>query len=138
MKKQITVSICGIALVVVTTMLWLRVRSLETTVNTLNQRLQSNPTVVTVGQTKTNKDSAQQPVFKLIESAKHNEYTTNIGVPWDVERAMMSGAHENDTTRDTMQGEPIQIEVSPTTPTNDSTSPPKMNLDFLDRDTGPN
>ena len=75
----------------------LRVRSLETTVNALNQRLQSNPTVVTVGKTQTNKDSAQQPVFKLIESAKHNEHTTNIGVPWNVERAMMSGTHENDS-----------------------------------------
>jgi hypothetical protein len=121
--------------------MWFQIRNLEKQVSLLT-RTSARPQVYPVGQQSPKVvPTPQQSVFKLAGSqgtTGPTQQTTPIGVPWDVERAMMGGAHGNDATRATMQDKTIQSDVSPTTLSNDSTSPPKMNLDFLDRDTGPN
>ncbi len=134
MKKKLAISVFAVVLLSTIAMFWLRVRSLEKTLESLNKRLQNNPTVVTVGEAKSNDSSEHKPVFKLIESAKHTEQNSNVGVPWDVERAIMGGARESEI----MRGESIRVEMSPAAPTIESPAQPRMNLDFLNRDTGSN
>jgi hypothetical protein len=111
MKSQAIIAICFTVLTLATIALWLRVRSLE---------VQS-------------KENAKgNSVFKLIENTGNNGHTTNIGVPWDVERAMMGDAAQRN---ELFRPEPIKNEVSPTTPLD---SPPRINLDNLNRESDSN
>lgn len=132
MKKQAIIALVGIVMIVAIGMLWLRVRSLEATVDALNQRLQTNRNVVTVGEAKSDENAEGKPIFKLIESAKHNDKTTNVGVPWDVERAMMGEANTGEASR----FDPSRIVAPPESTVIEPMSPPKMNLDFLEREPG--
>jgi hypothetical protein len=94
MLKQSIRTLACVALIAVIGALWLRVRSLEATVNALNQR--SAPAVVMpIGEAKSN-GAEHKPVFKLIDSATENQHKSNVGVPWDVERALMGDSQKTE------------------------------------------
>lgn len=91
MNKQSLTALAGVIMLVAIVALWIRVRSLEHTVQALNKRLDANSqvAVIPIGQPQPATKRNNEPVFKLIEGAKHDERTSNVGVPWEVERAMI-------------------------------------------------
>jgi hypothetical protein len=96
MRKQAVIAAVGIGLLVAVGLLYWRVRVLEQTVQTLNPRLSSHGTVVSLQQPAPPNSEPKQQVFKLIDTAPTTSTpgTTKIGVPWSVERAMIGGANE--------------------------------------------
>ena len=99
MKKQLAISIFAVVLVSTIAMLWLRVRSLEATVQALRQQLETNPRILNVSEATSNESGKSKPIFKLIETTKHNEHSSNVGVPWDIERVMIGDANKNEQMR---------------------------------------
>lgn len=99
MNKQSLTALAGVVMFVAIVALWLRVQSLEQAINALNKRMAAGPpvTVIPIAQPQTENKAREKPVFKLIEGASHNERTSNVGVPWEVERAMTPV--ENDGAR---------------------------------------
>ena len=101
MKKQLPVTTLIVALVVVIGLLWLRIRSLENTVAGLEKQFLTRFGVVSVQLPESNQkqQADKQRVFKLIESKKPNSGTSNVGVRWDVERAMMPNGNPSAVPR---------------------------------------
>jgi hypothetical protein len=91
MRKQPLIVIFGIILAVMVALLWWRVRKLEQTVNTLRV-LPAASTVVGLPQRDPEDNAEKKQVFKLIDSPPVDPGKSKVGVPWDVERAMMGGA----------------------------------------------
>lgn len=85
MNKQSLTALAGAVMFVAIVALWVRVHSLEQAIQTLNKRPQA--AIVPIAQPQPGNHADKEPVFKLIEGAKHNERTSNVGVPWEVERA---------------------------------------------------
>jgi len=90
MKKQLfAAAFCGVLLFVVG-LLWWRVRELEKIVNSLRYQPVANSTVVWQKEQQSKNDSPKKQVFKLIDSPETvDPGKTKVGVPWNVERAMM-------------------------------------------------
>ena len=108
MLQQAIKTLACVALITVIGVLWLRVRSLEATVNALNSNGQRAAVVMPIGETKSNR-AEQKPVFKLIDSATDNQHESNVGVPWDVERAMIGeGGIEDMSTTDCRSTSPLR------------------------------
>ncbi len=92
MKKQLfAAAFCGV-LLFMNGLLWWRVRELDKIVDSLRQQRASNSTVVLASEQHSNDDKEKKQVFKLIDSPPVDPNRSNIGVPWDVERAMMGGS----------------------------------------------
>jgi len=92
MKKQLfAVASCG-ALLLLVGLLWWRVRELERIVDSLKKQQASNSTVVWHNEQQSNKSTEKKQVFKLIDSPPVDTGRSKVGVPWDVERAMIGGA----------------------------------------------
>ncbi len=95
MKKQwFAVAFCSVLLVLVG-LLWWRVRELEKTVNSLRIQPVANSTVVWQNEEHSKNDAEKKHVFKLIDSAPVDPGKSKVGVPWNVERAMMNDADQN-------------------------------------------
>jgi hypothetical protein len=93
MKKQLfTVAFCSVLLFLVGLMWW-RVRELEKTVESLRQQHSSNSTVAWQNEQQSSNNTEKKQVFKLIDSPPVDPGRSKVGVPWDVERAMMGGAN---------------------------------------------
>jgi hypothetical protein len=94
MKKQLVVAtFCGVLLFMVG-LLWWRVRELEKTVNSLRIQPAANSTVVWQNEQQPKDNSEKKQVFKLIDSPPVDAGKSKVGVPWDVERAMMGGSDQ--------------------------------------------
>jgi hypothetical protein len=112
-KRSITV-ILGIAVMLLTAMLWWRVRTLEKSVDSLTRQLQSKPGAFPVGITYPSlpQNEDRKSIFKLIDSAPVDDSKTKVGVPWNVERGMLlDGAQRNapaENRRPTIIYEPPQ------------------------------
>jgi hypothetical protein len=100
MRKQLfTVAFCGVLLFLVG-LLWWRVQELEKVVDSLKEQRASNSTVVWQND-KLKTDTGKKSVFKLIDSTPATDpQKSKVGVPWDVERAMVGRA---DRSREPMQ-----------------------------------
>jgi hypothetical protein len=103
MKKQLTVTTLVVALIVAIGLLWLRIRSLENTVAGLEKQFSAKFGVVSVQLKQPDqKDQVdKQQVFKLIDSAKQETGTSNVRVPWSVERAMIPSGNSPQIPRTT-------------------------------------
>ena len=101
MKKQLAVTALVVALVMVIGLLWLRIRSLENTVAGLEKQFVAKFGVVSVRLPESDqKQQTDKPqVFKLIESRRQDTGTSNVGVPWSVERAMMPNGNPSAVPR---------------------------------------
>jgi hypothetical protein len=101
MKKQLAVTTLIVALVVVIGVLWLRVRSLENTVAGLEKQFLAKFGVVSVQlpEPDQKQQTDKQQVFRLIESKKPDAGTSNVGVPWNVERAMIPNGNPSAVPR---------------------------------------
>jgi hypothetical protein len=97
MKKQWVVGLLGAAMSIAVVMLWLRVRNLENTVDSLTRQLQAKPGVITVrsSELEQSKEADGKHVFKLIDAAPPKDGATEVGVPWSVEHGMMLDAAEH-------------------------------------------
>jgi hypothetical protein len=93
MKKQWLATVFGIGSILLVGLLWLRVRELEKTVSGLEKQLQTKFGVVSVRLNEADQEhqADKQQVFKLIGSPDVDPEKSKVGVPWDVERAMMGG-----------------------------------------------
>ncbi len=87
MKKQWVASAAFIALLLGVGLLWLRVRNLESIVNSLQQPHPLNSTIKWNKQPP-NTTEEEDHVFKLLDYSTDNPGTTKVGVPWNVEKAM--------------------------------------------------
>ena len=96
MKKQLfAAAFCGVLLFIVG-LLWLRIRELERTVNSLRIQPAANSTIVWQNEQRSKNDAPKKQVFKLIDSPEPvDPGSSNIGVPWNVERAMMRDGQQN-------------------------------------------
>src|SRR4051812_15169487 len=94
MKKQWPATVFCIGLILLVGLLWLRVRELENAVAGLENQLQTKFGVVSVRLNEADQEhqADKQQVFKLIGSPDVDPEKSKVGVPWDVERAMMGGA----------------------------------------------
>ena len=109
MKKQLFLAAFCVVLLLMVGLLWWRVRELERTVNSLRIEPAANSTIVWQKEQQSKKDAPKKQVFKLIDSpAPVYPGKSNIGVPWNVERAMMGGAHQNGELRRTEQWQPTE------------------------------
>jgi hypothetical protein len=135
MKKPSLATLVGVVMFVAIGLLWWRVRQLESTVSTLNQRLASKPSVISVRQSEPLPSIDKRKIFKLIDSATSEEGRSPIGVPWSVERAMIGGAHETPST--IRQEQSTRIEASPTTPIKIE-SQLELNFESIKPDSGTN
>jgi hypothetical protein len=98
MKRQLfVVAFCGVLLFMVG-LLWWRVRELERTVNSLRIQPVTNSTVLWQKEQQPKSDAPKKQVFKLIDSPEpvHPD-KSEVGVPWNVERAMMGDGQRNAT-----------------------------------------
>jgi len=93
MKKVLAIGAVSLALA--TTVLWLRIRELEKSVDTLTRQLQAQPKAIPAVSSQPAPQPAEekQRNFKLIESPSTNG-ETEIGVPWSVERGTIIDAAE--------------------------------------------
>jgi hypothetical protein len=92
MKKQLfTAAFYGVLLFLVG-LLWWRVRELEKIVASLRIQPVANSTVNWHNEEQSNKSTEKKQVFKLIDSPPVDTGRSKVGVPWDVERAMIGGA----------------------------------------------
>ena len=91
MNKQSLTALAAVVMLVAIVALCLRVQSLEQAIQTLNKRLDAGSQVVVspIAQPQSENKADREPVFKLSEGAKHNERTSNVGVPWEGERAII-------------------------------------------------
>lgn len=118
MKKHLPLTLVALLLVGTIGTLWSRIHSLEGQVQTLTEQLHSEGAMIQVGRVNPAPPAeSQQPEtpFKLLKPARQNDHTdraANIGVPWEVERAMIGGAHENVLPRN----EDIKVEGKIDTP----------------------
>lgn len=96
MNRQSLTALAGVVMLVAIVALWIRVQSLDQTIQALNKRLATVPpvAVVPIAQPQSANKANKEPVFRLIEGAKHNELTSNVGVSWEVERAMIPVAND--------------------------------------------
>jgi hypothetical protein len=91
MNQRFILSAVYIGLAITTFLLWMRVQALSDKVDSLTQQLKSQPKAIVfpVEQARRpDKDAQEQGVFRLIETKTENG-TTEVGVPWSVERAMI-------------------------------------------------
>ncbi|HEX3601254.1 MAG TPA: hypothetical protein VHU84_13975 [Lacipirellulaceae bacterium] len=98
-KSFIRIFVLGLAGAVFVS--WVRIRNLEKNVDGLYQIIRTMPGVITVGDAHSSEGVLpRKSVFKLID-AKPPEPSakSSIGVSWDVERAMLGGAHEGELSR---------------------------------------
>jgi hypothetical protein len=96
MKKRWFVTAFGVGLLFLVGLLWWRVRELERIVDSLKKQQASNSTVVWQNEQQSNKNAEKKQVFKLIDSPHVDPGRSKVGVPWDVERAMMGGADHSE------------------------------------------
>jgi hypothetical protein len=115
MNKKSINAFFSVAMLVAIGLLWWRVSALDATIDKLSQQLNSKPSVISASQPSPVPNVDKRQIFKLIDSAKSDEGTSHVGVPWSVERAMIDGAREKAPPQ-TIREESIHIEVSPTTP----------------------
>jgi len=97
MKKNqlFAAAFCGVLLFMVG-LLWWRVRELEKIVNSLRFQPVANSTVGWQNEEQSKNDSPKKQVFKLIDSPEPADPDkTKVGVPWNVERAMMGEGGRN-------------------------------------------
>ncbi|MFO0788725.1 MAG: hypothetical protein U0805_04655 [Pirellulales bacterium] len=105
MKKHLPLTLATVVLLAVIGALWSRIRTLEAEVNSLRKQVTTDATIMPLRNTEVNR--ANEPAnsvspFKLLTPARQNDHTdraTNVGVLWEVERAMIGGAHENGVPR---------------------------------------
>jgi hypothetical protein len=96
MKKQLFAAAFCCVLLFMVGLLWWRVRELEKTVNSLRIQPAANSTVVWQNRPQSKNNSPKKQVFKLIDSPEPvDPGSSNIGVPWTVERAMIGGDDQN-------------------------------------------
>jgi hypothetical protein len=90
---KLIVAIVAVVLGLATTVLWLRVRELEKSVDIMAQQLPVQPQAIPAvsAQPPQQQAAEKQRIFKLIESPPTNG-STEVGVPWSVERGMMIDA----------------------------------------------
>ncbi|MCI0334462.1 MAG: hypothetical protein L0228_14685 [Planctomycetes bacterium] len=111
----------GVAMMVAIALLWLRVRELETSVDSLTRQLQSRPGAFVNGPANfvPQQTEEKKKVFQLIDGAHPDNGETEVGVPWSVERGMMIDAAEHSTPRpeaprfEFNSESPIMIDESP-------------------------
>jgi hypothetical protein len=119
MSQRFVLSAVCIGLAITTFLLWMRVQALSDKVDSLTQQLKSQPkaVVLPVEQARSSeKDPERQGVFRLIETKTENG-TTEVGVPWSVERAMIGEAQQNNLRSAPLhESEPVIIELKPTAP----------------------
>jgi hypothetical protein len=108
MKKQWIPSVAAVCLFVAVGVLWLRVRELERSVESLKTQSPSAPQVISIGTQESQQptNSERQNVFRLIDAAKQDNGTTDVGVPWSIEEGML--IDEADRARMNMQHVPQQ------------------------------
>jgi hypothetical protein len=85
MKTKIVFSCVLIGMTLATTALWLRIRALDASIDQLSQRLRAAPSVQSIVIPSPESDKAaeeRRSPFRLIDAS-------NVGVPWNVERAMI-------------------------------------------------
>jgi hypothetical protein len=113
MNKQSLAIGFGTGLLIAIVLLWLRVRELEKTVHALSQRPSAAPSVVSLSKPEPENETEKQQVFKLIDAARKTDSgKSKVGIPWDVERAMMGGARNGHTPE--QQGEwHSEVQVPP-------------------------
>jgi hypothetical protein len=127
MKKQFVVVTVGVVMLVVMALQWWRAQELQRTVDVLQKKLQAKSETISARQADSKQETDKQRVFKLIDSPQRSDNTTEVGVPWDVERAMMGGARENRAGQ--LRDGPATIEVSPTIPPSNEPWRMELNLD---------
>jgi hypothetical protein len=87
MKERPFLAVVLVVLILAVGVLWMRVESLKTKVQALQGQV---PTVISVGEGRQNGPAnGNKQYFRLIESAQPDPHQSDVGVPWDVERAMM-------------------------------------------------
>lgn len=126
MKKQLPLALVAVLFVVTLGLLWSRIHTLENEVKSLREQVKSDAVIMPLRNAEaihahqaevndTQKEEGVTRPFKLLTPARQNDHTdraTNVGVPWEVERAMIGGAHENAVPRN----EEIQLERKVDTP----------------------
>jgi hypothetical protein len=112
-KRSIVFSIVGAGMLLAIVGLWLRVRALESTVGDLTSRLQALPRLLPVmaPEPRPAEPPGNQQIFKLIDSDSANDGKSRVGVPWNVERAMIIDA----VKRNGKFEAPKMIDEKPTT-----------------------
>jgi hypothetical protein len=94
MKRRVSIATIAICVSLAMATLWWRVRQLEHQVDSLAQQIQSAPRVLYLPSRgpATTQSPDKQKIFKLIDAAEARGGASSIGVPWNVERAMMIDA----------------------------------------------
>jgi hypothetical protein len=119
MKRRVSIATIGICATLAMATLWWRVQRLERQVDSLTQQLQSSPRALYLPSRApaTTQSPDKQKIFKLIDAADARSGTSHIGVPWNVERAMMIDAIERGTEAPRVIESPSvvegQIDVGP-------------------------
>jgi hypothetical protein len=138
MKSRLAFVVFFAVMIAAVAALWWRMQQLESKVAGMEKQLQTHSGMVSL---RMNQSNGKQPegkhqIFRLIDSvpAQRNVRSTDVGVPWDVERAMMGDAMKNDPARFT----PSRIEAPPEGQIIDPSGPPRMDLDFIPKEPGPN
>jgi hypothetical protein len=91
-------------LLVLVGVLWWRVRELEKTVNSLRIQPVLNSSVVWQNEQKSKDKTENNNVFKLLDSTPVDQGKSKVGVPWDVERAMIPSGSSPALPRTIIQG----------------------------------
>lgn len=94
-KKSIVLIFATVAFAAIA-MLWWRVRRLENSVESLTRQLKSRPGTSILEAAKTSRSQTEtgKQYFHLIDSPPADGSRTKVGVPWQVERAMMGDANK--------------------------------------------
>lgn len=93
-RKSIAVCIAGAGMLLAIVALWWRVHELGRSVDALTHQFETKPQIISaIAEEPVPTDRGDRPnYFKLIEVTAGDDGTSEIGVPWSVERAMMGDA----------------------------------------------